>query len=358
MVFFFEGSLLVLSAWVCYRECCLSAEGKGPPGAPEPPYPQGVAAGARPGGPLPASEHAAARGRLAQCARGRPGGPWVWSSVGQLEGGMSDKVAYNTYEPLGAGVGTRVPWPPVLAVLEGGVAAGHGRPLSAGRGERGGAPAEKGGGTVRRHCMRCQPLPASPGLGGGARRTGRAWSAAPGASPRRAPCPPDGAVRSRSTCLRRVVRGSRGLMGPPPGCWGCRSVALQGGAGGGQGAVVLLRQGPLFVHVRAALAGVAVGRVGASSERRQEGWRGGAPARDGAVLGTCQWAVPERAAASPSWGSSRLWQAVRAVAEVHAARRGRGRPTRPSLPPPSGGGGGVPCPGAAARVRRVHRLVQ
>ena len=78
---------------------------------------------------------------------------------------MSDKVAYNTYEPLGARVGTRVPWPPVLAVLEGGVAVRHGRCSSAGRGAQGGAPAEEGGGTVHRHYMQCRPLPASPGLG-------------------------------------------------------------------------------------------------------------------------------------------------------------------------------------------------
>ena len=140
--------------------------GEGPPGAPGPPYPQGVAAGARPVG----------LSRL----QGMPrrGGAWCGAPVGG-QGGLGSRLCvragrghtgawytYNTYTSSGAGVGTRVPWPPGLAVLEGGVAVGHGRPLSAGRGERGGAPAEKGGSQAYRHCVRCWPLPASPGLGG------------------------------------------------------------------------------------------------------------------------------------------------------------------------------------------------
>ena len=209
-----ERSLLVLYSRVCYRKCCLARRGEGPPGAPEPPYPQGVAAGARPGGPSPGF----------RACRGAGGASAVrsWSargalrrvlSAGQFKGGMSDKVTYNTYTAPGAGVGPRVPWPPVLAVLEGGVAVGHGRPLSAGRGERGGAPAEKGGSTVHRHCVRCWPLPASPGLGRGC-SPGR-----PGVVGRPRCLPAQGSVPS----------GRRGAVEehlPPPG--GARAAGPRG----------------------------------------------------------------------------------------------------------------------------------
>ena len=76
-------------------------------------------------------------------------------------------------------------------------------------------------------------------------------------------------------------------------------------------------------------------------------------AREGAVLGIRCWEVPECATASPCWGASRPWQAVRAVAEVHAARRGRGWSSLSAAA--STLRWGVPCPGAAARVRRVPR---
>ena len=220
-------------------------------------------------------------GRLARCAVVGQGGLGSGFSVGQLEGGMSDKVAYNTYEPLGAGVGTRVPWPPVPAVLGGGVAVRHGRCSSAGRGAQGGAPAEEGASQVHRRCMRCWPLPASPGLGRRCSPGSRVRPVAPGASPRGAPCPPDGGAQPRSTRLCRVAHGPRGLGSPPPGRWGCRSVPPLGGAGDGRGTVVLLRQGPPSVRVCAALTDVTVGAwmrlrgADRGAERRgvSEGWR-------------------------------------------------------------------------------------
>ena len=231
---------------------------------------------ARPGRPSPRTHTVLWRGRgqrgLSRL-QGMPrrGGAWCGAPVGG-QGGLGSRLCvragrghthvwdtYETYTVSGAGVGARVPWPPVLAILEGGVAVGHGRCPSAGRGAQGGAPAEEGGGTVHRHCVRCWPLPASPGPGRGARRASRAWSSAPGASPRRAPCPPDNEAQSRSTCLCRAVRRPQGLGGCSSGCWGCRSVPPLGGAGGGRGTAVLLRQGPPSVRVCAALAGVAVG---------------------------------------------------------------------------------------------------
>ena len=169
-----------------------------------------------------------------------------------------------------------MPWPPVLAVLEGGVAVGHGRPLSAGRGAQAGAPAEEGGSTVHRHCMRCRPLPASPGPGRGCSPDRLARPVAPGASPRGAPCPPDNEAQSRSTRLHRVVHGPRGLRGPPSGCWGCRSVALQGGAGGRWGTMVLLRQGPPSADVGGTSEGVVVGHAEAPAMQGPDG--GGASA--------------------------------------------------------------------------------
>ena len=150
--------------------------------------------------------------------------------------------------------------------------------------------------------------------------------------------PPDNEAQSRSTCLCRAVRGPRGLGGCPSGRWGCRSVALQGGAGGGQGAVVLLRQGPPSACVCGALAGVAVGRVDASSEHQP-----GAERRGVSEGGRCP-RHPLLGGAGVRYSVSVLGEqsplaGVRAVAEVHAARRGRGRPPRPSLPPlPPGGG--------------------
>ena len=53
MVFFFFRDIYLFYVCQCYSAASLPAEGKGPPGAPEPPYPQGVVVGARPGGPSP-----------------------------------------------------------------------------------------------------------------------------------------------------------------------------------------------------------------------------------------------------------------------------------------------------------------
>ena len=78
----------MLYSRVCYRKCCLARRGEGPPGAPEPPYPQGVAAGARPGGPFPGVR--ACRG-AGGARRGAPAGGQEGlgtRAAGQLEGGI------------------------------------------------------------------------------------------------------------------------------------------------------------------------------------------------------------------------------------------------------------------------------
>lgn len=233
---FFEGSLLVLCGLLCYVECRPREEGKGPPGAPEPPYPQGVVAGARPGGPSPG----------VRACRGA-GGAWR-SALVVGQGGLEARLCvragrghtgawytYKTYTVSGAGAGTRVPWPPVLAVLERGVTVGHGRPLSAGRGERGGAPAEEGGGTAHRHCMRCRPLPASPGPG-------------------RRCSPGQPGVAGRPRCLptqSSVPSGRRGAV--------AEHLPLLGGARAARARGVFL--GPLGLPVRGA-AGRRGGRAG------------------------------------------------------------------------------------------------
>ena len=76
MVFFFQSNLLELRGGLCYTVTCLPVEGKGPPGAPEPPYPQGVAAGARPEGPSPG----------VRACRGA-GGAWCGAPMGG-QGGL------------------------------------------------------------------------------------------------------------------------------------------------------------------------------------------------------------------------------------------------------------------------------
>ena len=180
------------------------------------------------------------------------------------------------------GWGPACPGPPSRPFWRGVSRSGTGGPSRRGEGSEAGRQRRR----VAARCTgtacgagRCLPL---RGWEGGARRAGRAWSAAPGASPRRALCPLDGGVQSRSTCLCRVERGPRGLGGCSPGCWGCRSVPPLGGAGGGQGTVVLLRQGPPSVRVCAALAGVVVGR---------------APTRHSWCAGAFQPAVPATAGA-------------------------------------------------------------
>ena len=163
--FFTEKFTSTMSAW-CYIVCQPPGGGEGPARGARAPVPAGRCGGGAARGASPGFR--ACRGA---------GGAWRSALVGG-QGGLGSRLCvragrghtgawytYNTYTVPGAGVGTRVPWPPVLAVLGGGVAVRHGRPLSAGRGAQGGAPAEEGGGTVHRHCMRCRPLPASPGPG-------------------------------------------------------------------------------------------------------------------------------------------------------------------------------------------------
>ena len=250
------------------------------------------------------------------------------------------------------GWGPACPGPPSRPFWRGVSRSGTGGPSRRGEGSEAGRQRRR----VAARCTgtacgagRCLPL---RGWEGGARRAGRAWSAAPGASPRRALCPLDGGVQSRSTCLCRVERGPRGLGGCSSDRWGCRSVPPLGGAGGGRGTAVLLRHGPLLCacvqpsRVSRWARGCVFGALTGGAERRgvSEGWRCPRHLSVGSAGARCGVSV---------LGSSRPWQAVRAVAEVRAARSGRGW-SSPSVAAPSLRWG-VPCPSAASRVRRVHR---
>ena len=128
---------------------------------------------------------------------------------------------------------------------------------------------------------RCLPLRA---WGEGARRAGRAWSAAPGLSPRGAPCPLDGAVRSRSTRLHRVVRGLRGLGGSALGSLGLPVRGAAGRCGGWArnggpplaGASVCARAcGPR--RCRGGTCGCIFGALAGGPERRGASERGRCP---------------------------------------------------------------------------------
>ena len=144
-----------------YVECRPHEEGKGPPGAPEPPHPQGVVVGARPEGPFPGI-------RACRGARGaRRVAPMVgqeglrgWSDCGSVGGGHTRRIDIQYIEPAG-GLGRD---PRALAAcphrFRGGCR-GRASPPAPGSQGRG-----QGGGTVERwsHCPRAAALPSGQGL--------------------------------------------------------------------------------------------------------------------------------------------------------------------------------------------------
>lgn len=262
MGFFYRVIYLCYIPWCAIGGAASRWRGEGPPEAPEPPYPQGVAAGARPGGPSPGFRACRGAGGASAVrswsARGASGRGCVLGLGGDIH--MCGIHTIHTQRQV-PGWGPACPGLPSWPFWRGVSRSGTGGPSRRGEGSEAGRQR----GRVAARCTgtacgagRCLPLRAR---GGGARRTGWAWSAAPGASPRRALCPLDGGVQSRSTCLCRAVRRPRGLGGCSSGRWGCRSVPPLGGAGGGRGTVVLLRQGPPSADVGGTSEGVAVGRA-------------------------------------------------------------------------------------------------
>ena len=199
---------------------------------------------------------------------------------------------------------------------------------------------------------RCLPLRA---WGGGALRGGRVWSAAPGASPRRAPClritrRSQGALASAGRCAGREGSGGVPRAAGAAGPWRCREA--QGAdrerwSSSGRG-----------LRPRACVEPWPVSRWGAWMRLRStsRGQRGGALAREGAVLGIRCWEVPECATASPSWGSSRPWQGCgQSLRCTLHAGGGVGRPVRRCLlfHPVGGAVSWRGCPGSTRAPART-----